>query len=36
VLLSHGKDNLAAREFLKFLRAEVTQALLLDSGYGVE
>ena len=36
VLLSHGKENLAAREFLKFLRSETTRALLLESGYGVE
>jgi len=36
VLLSHGKENAAARAFLQFLRADMTQALLLKSGYGVE
>lgn len=36
VLLSHGAENAAARAFLQFLRAEMTRALLLENGYGVE
>ena len=36
VLLAHGADNPAAREFLQFLHGERARAIISDFGYGVD
>ncbi|MDE0451548.1 MAG: molybdate ABC transporter substrate-binding protein [Gammaproteobacteria bacterium] len=36
VLLAHGADNPAARQFLEFLHGERARAIISDFGYGVD
>ena len=36
VLLKHGRDNMAARDFMLFLKSDVARHLIAKMGYGVD